>query len=135
MGLINLLMPYRIYLLAALAALLVFSGWKVRDWQCDAAYAKALQQSTKIKEKQSAIVNDVSRDYEEKRSKSDAVTVERTNTIREIYRDVPAPAVDCAAPDATRRVLEDSVRDANATATGKSGGALSGSGKPAKPTD
>lgn len=130
MGLINLLTPYRIYLLAALAALLVFSGWKVRDWQCDAAYAKALQQSAKIKEKQTVIVNNASQDYEDKRGKADVIINQRTNTIREIYRDAPAPAASCAAPDDARRLLESSVSDANAAATGKSGRAVSGSGDP-----
>ena len=128
MALIKLLAPYRLYLMAALALLLVFCGWKIRDWQCDAAYAKALKHSTQIKDKQAAIVNDVSRDYEDKRSQSDVITNQRTNTIREIYRDVPAPAVSCAAPDAARRLLEDGVHDANAAATGKSGVAVSGYG-------
>ena len=118
------------YVAAVVFVLGLAVGWKIRDWRCDAAYAKAIQQSTKIKEKQTAIVNDASQDYEDKRGKADVITVQRTNTIREIYRDAPAPAASCAAPDDARRLLESSVSDANAAATGKSGRAVSGSGDP-----
>jgi len=122
MGLINLLAPYRVYLMAFAAGLLVFSGWKVRDWQCDAAYAKALEKADKARGKAQVVIDAGAQKYEQERSKADAVTIERSSTIREIYRDLPAPSVDCAAPDGARRVLEDAVSGANAAATGKSGG-------------
>jgi hypothetical protein len=96
------------------------SGYKVRDWQCDAAYAKALEKAEKSRVKKQEVVDDVSQTYESQRDQANVVATERTHTIREIYKTVPAASPDCAAPDAVRGLLESSVRDANATATGKS---------------
>jgi hypothetical protein len=95
------------------------SGYKVRDWQCDAAYAKVLEKAEKLQVKQQKVVDDVSQTYESERDQTNVVATERTNTIREIYKTVPAVPVDCAAPDAVRRLLESGIRDANAAATGK----------------
>jgi hypothetical protein len=95
------------------------SGYKVRDWQCDAAYAKALKKAEKSRVKKQEVVDNVSQTYEYERDKADVVATERTNTIREIYKTAPAVAVDCSAPDALRRLLESSVSDANAAASGE----------------
>lgn len=97
----------------------VASGYKVRDWQCDAAYTKALEKAEKSRTKKQEVVDDVSQTYEVERDQANVVATERTNTIREIYRTAPAIPADCAASDALRGVLESSVRDANAAATGK----------------
>ena len=95
------------------------SGYKVRDWQCDAAYAKALEKAEKSQVKKQEVVDDVSQTYESQRDQANVVATERTHTIREIYKTVPAIPADCAAPDALRRLLESSVRDANAASSGK----------------
>lgn len=124
MALIRFLSPFRFYLLAAFAAMLFFSGWKVRDWQCDAAYSAALEKANKAREKKQSIVDGASTAYENERSKANDITVERTHTIREIYRNTPPVSVNCSAPDDARRVLQDSVSDANAAASGKSGSEL-----------
>ena len=116
MALIN---PMLLYAVAGALVIGVASGYKVRDWQCDAAFAKALEKAEKLRVKKQEIVDDISQTYETERDQANVVATERTNTIREIYKTVPAVAVDCAAPDALRRVLEGSVRDANAAATGK----------------
>ena len=116
MALIN---PLMIYGLAGALVIGVASGYKVRDWQCDAAFAKALEKAEKLRVKKQEIVDDISQTYETERDQANVVATERTNTIREIYKTAPAVPVDCAAPDALRRVLEGSVRDANAAATGK----------------
>ena len=116
MALIN---PIMIYGLAGALIIGAASGYKVRDWQCDAAFAKALEKAEKLRVKKQEIVDDISQTYETERDQANVVATERTNTIREIYKTAPAVAVDCAAPDALRRVLEGSVRDANAAATGK----------------
>jgi putative sterol carrier protein len=114
-------MPNPILLYAVGGALILgaASGYKVRDWQCDAAYAKALEKAEKARVKKQGIVYDISQTYETERDQADVVATERTNTIREIYKTAPAVAVDCAAPDALRRVLEGSVRDANAASSGE----------------
>ena len=115
------MMPNPIMLYALGGALIIgaASGYKVRDWQCDAAYAKALEKAEKLRVKKQKVVDDVSQTYEYERDKADGVATERTYTIREIYKTTPAISPDCTAPDAVRRLLESSVRDANAASTGK----------------
>jgi hypothetical protein len=108
------------YIVAGALIIGVASGYKVRDWQCDAAYAKALKKAEKLRVKKQEIVDDISQTYETQRDQANGVATERTYTIREIYKTTPAVSPDCAAPDAVRRLLESSIRDANATATGKS---------------
>jgi hypothetical protein len=95
------------------------TGYKVRDWQCDAAYAKALEEAEKSRAKKQEVVDDVSVVYEDARDQANVVATERTNTIREIYKTAPAVPVDCSAPEPVRRLLESSVRDANAASSGK----------------
>ena len=115
------MMPNPIMLYALGGALIIgaLSGYKVRDWQCDAAYAKALEKAEKLRAQKQEAVDNVSQTYESQRDQANVVATERTNTIREIYKTTPAVPVDCSAPDALRRLLESSVRDANAAATGK----------------
>jgi hypothetical protein len=116
MALIN---PVMIYGLVGALIIGAASGYKVRDWQCDAAYAKALEKAEKLRVKKQEVVDNVSQTYESERDQANVVATERTNTIREIYKTVPAAPVDCAAPDDLRGVLESSVRDANAAASGE----------------
>lgn len=111
--------PMLLYVVAGTLVVGAASGYKVRDWQCDAAYAKALEKSEKLRVKKQEAVDNVSQTYESQRDQANVVATERTNTIREIYKTAPAIPVDCSAPDAVRRLLESSVRDANAAATDK----------------
>lgn len=113
--------PMMLYALGGALILGAASGYKVRDWQCDAAFAKALKKAEKLRVKKQEVVDNVSQTYEYERDQADVVATERTNTIREIYKTVPATPADCAAPDAVRGLLESGVRDANAAASGKSG--------------
>ena len=108
--------PVMLYALGGALIIGAASGYKVRDWQCDAAFAKALEKAEKLRVKKQEVVDNVSQTYESERNQADVVATERTNTIREIYKTVPAIAPDCSAPDALRGLLESSVRDANATA-------------------
>jgi len=123
--------PMLLYAVAGALVIGVASGYKVRDWQCDAAFAKALEKAEKLRVKKQEIVDDVSQTYEFERDQAEVVATERTNTIREIYKTTPAVPVDCAAPDALRRLLEGSVRDANAAATGKPSVEVSDASRPA----
>ena len=111
------------------------SGYKVRDWQCDAAYAKALEKAEKLRVKKQEVVDNVSQTYEIERDQANVVATERTNTIREIYKTAPAIPVDCAGSDALRGVLEGSIRDANAAASGKPSGEVPDASRPASRTD
>jgi hypothetical protein len=132
MALINPIMIY------GLAGALIFgaaSGYKVRDWQCDAAFAKALEKAEKLRVKKQEVVDNVSQTYEFERDQANVVATERTNTIREIYKTAPAVPVDCAGSDALRRVLESGVSDANAAATGEPSGKVPDTSKPTKGND
>jgi len=115
------LIPNPLMLYATAGALVIgaAAGYKVRDWQCDAAYAKALEKAEKSRVKKQEVVDNVSQTYEAQRDQANVMATERINTIREIYKTAPAVPVDCSAPDAVRRLLEGSVRDANAASTGK----------------
>ncbi len=111
--------PLMLYVTAGALIIGAASGYKVRDWQCDAAYAKALEKAEKSRVKKQEIVDDASQAYEVQRDQTNGVATERTYTIREIYKTTPAVSPDCTAPDAVRRLLESSVSDANTAATGK----------------
>ena len=127
--------PVMLYALGGALIIGVASGYKVRDWQCDAAYAKALEKAEKLRVKKQEVVDNVSQTYETERNQANVVATERTNTIREIYKTTPAVPVDCAAPDALRRLLEGSVRDANAAATGKPSVEVSDASEPTSRND
>ena len=107
------------YIMGGVLIIGAASGYKVRDWQCDAAFAKALEKAEKLRVKKQEVVDNVSQTYESERDQANVVATERTNTIREIYKTAPAVPVDCAGSDALRRVLESGVRDANAATTSK----------------
>jgi hypothetical protein len=132
MALIN---PIMVYGLAGALIIGAASGYKVRDWQCDAAFAKALEKAEKLRVKKQEVVDNVSQTYEIERDQANVVATERTNTIREIYKTAPAVPVDCAGSDALRGVLEGSIRDANAAATGKPSGEVPDASGPASRTD
>jgi hypothetical protein len=131
------MMPSPVMLYALGGALIIgaASGYKVRDWQCDASYAKALEKAEKLRVKKQEVVDNVSQTYEVERDQANVVATERINTIREIYKTAPAVPVDCAGSDALRGVLESSVRDANAASTGKPSGEMPDAPKPASRTD
>ena len=124
-----------IYGLAGALIIGAASGYKVRDWQCDAAFAKALEKAEKLRVKKQEVVDNVSQTYEVERDQANVVATERTNTIREIYKTAPAVPVDCAGSDALRRVLESGVSDANAAASGKPSGPVPDITKPANGND
>jgi hypothetical protein len=127
--------PLTIYATAGALVIGAAAGYKVRDWQCDAAYAKALEKAEKLRAKKQEVVYDISQTYEAERDQADVVATERINTIREIYKTAPAPAVDCSAPESVRKLLESSVRDANAASSGKPSVEVSDAAEPAAIND
>jgi len=118
MGLINPLFGY-----IAAGALVVgaIGGWKVRDWQCDAAYAKALEKSEAQRREMQETINELSASYQAEQDKAYGLVAGKTQTIREIYKTLPAVPIDCAPNTTVVGMLEGSVRDANAAASGKPG--------------
>ena len=130
------MIPNPIMLYAAAGALIVgaAAGYKVRDWQCDAAYAKAMEKAEKQRVKKQEVVDVISQTYEAQRDKANGMATERTYTIREIYKTAPAVPVDCAAPDAVRKLLESGIRDANAASAGEPRVEVSSTSDPAAGT-
>ena len=113
--------PLMVYVAAGTLVIGAAAGYKVRDWQCDAAYSKALEKAEKQRAEMQKAVDDVSQVYEVERDQANVVATERTNTIREIYKTAPAVPADCTPPDGISGLLEGGIRDANAAATGKPG--------------
>jgi hypothetical protein len=113
--------PILPYVAAGAIAAAAFGGWKVRDWQCDAAVAKALQQAEKNRAEMQEKIDGLSTQYEQERTALDKSTVYTTNTIREIYKTLPPVPDTCAPGPDVVRLLEGSIGSANAAAAGKSG--------------
>lgn len=97
----------------------VAAGWKVKDWQCDAAYAAALEKAEKQRKEMQGKIDEISTNYEAQRDQADLVVAGTTHEIREIYKTLPPVPIDCAADIRVVGLLESSVGDANAAATGK----------------
>jgi hypothetical protein len=117
MGPINPLFAY-----AAAGALVigVGAGWKVRDWQCDAAYSKALEKAERERKALQGKINAISTTYEQERDQTDMVVAGTRTTIREIYKTLPAVPADCSPDVRVIGLLQGSVSDANRAASGKS---------------
>ena len=118
MGPIN---PFMGYVAAGALVIGIAAGWKVKDWQCDAAYAKALEKAEKQRKELQGKIDDISTVYQIERDKADVVVAGKTSTVREIYKTLPAVPVDCAVDARVLGMLESSVSDANARASGKLG--------------
>jgi len=101
-------------LLASLAA-----GYKIRDWQCDAALVNALEEAAERQREMQNELEQKARAYETLRDYADGLGASRGTSIREIYREVPAPAPSCAAPDTIVGVLQSGVDNANAATSGE----------------
>ena len=95
------------------------AGYKVRDWQCDAATAKAIERAIKRERELRDALDQKGRDFESAKDRTDAVGSTRATDIRTIYREVPVPAADCAAPDSVVGLLQGGVDFANAAAAGE----------------
>ena len=118
MGPIN---PFVGYLAGGCLLIGVAAGWKVKDWQCDAAYAAALEKAEKQRKEMQGKIDEISASYEAERDKADMVVAGTTREVREIYKTLPAVPADCAVDVRVVGMLEGSISDANARTTGKSG--------------
>jgi hypothetical protein len=109
--------PIMGYVAAGALAVGLSAGWKVRDWQCDAAYSAALEKSGKRSQQKQGKVNEVSTVYQSERDQADVVVAREKQTVREIYKTVPAAPDSCAPDPRLIGLLEGSVNRANAAAT------------------
>jgi hypothetical protein len=118
MGPIN---PFMGYVAAGALVIGIAAGWKVKDWQCDAAYAKALEKAEKQRKELQGKIDDISTVYQIERDKADMVVAGQTSTVREIYKTLPAVPADCAVDARVLGLLESSISDTNSRASGKLG--------------
>ena len=119
---LSFLRPYLLYLVLAGFVVAGGAGYKLRDTQCKADAAKQIAKAAEERLKLQAVIDVKSALYEAERDRASVVNTERSNTIREIFRDAPAVNPECAAPPELGRVLSQSVVDANSAATGTQSG-------------
>lgn len=122
------------YVLGALVAVFVLgcaNGYAIRDGAAKSSAAKAYKAAEEQRVIMQGKIDTISAQYEEERRRVSSVNVQRTNTIKEFYRDAPAVPAECALPDPMFSLLVNSVRDAN-VATGEPISAVSSTSKPAQ---
>lgn len=107
------------------------NGYVVRDGAAKSSAAKAYKAAEGRRLVMQGQIDVLSAQYEEERRRVSSVNVQRTNTIKEFYRDVPAVPAECALPDPMYSLLVNSVRDANVS-TGELSSALPSTSKPAQ---
>ena len=117
MGLLN---PVMGYVAAGALVIGLASGWKVRDWQCDAAYSKALEKADEQRQEMQGKIDEVSTLYQTQQDQADVVVAGERETIREIYKTLPAVPADCAPDYRVIGLLEGGINRANAAASGES---------------
>ena len=104
------------YVAAGALAIGLTAGWKVKDWQCDAAYSAVLEKAAKQRQQMQGKIDEVSTLYQSERDKADVVVAGEKQTIREIYKTLPAVSADCAPDPRLIGLLESGVNRANAAA-------------------
>lgn len=117
-ALLALAAPYALPIALAGAGLAFVGGYKIRDWQCDAAAARELEANAIESARMQDAADTAATGYEQDRSQTYADHTVREETIRTIYRDRQVPG-DCAVPDNAALVLDEAVRAANTGTTGE----------------
>lgn len=112
--------PILMYAVGGALVIGVATGWKVKDWQCDAAYSKALEKAEKQRQEMQGKIDEVSTLYQTQRDQADVVVAGERETIREIYKTLPAVSADCAPDYRVIGLLEGGINRANAAASGES---------------
>lgn len=114
MGPIN---PIMGYVAAGALAIGLTAGWKIKDWQCDAAYSKSLEKAEKQRQQMQGKIDEVSTLYQVERDKADVVVAGERQTIREIYKTLPDVDPSCVPDVRVVRLLEGGINRANAAAS------------------
>lgn len=104
----KLLPPWALPAAAIILILAGFSGgWGLRSLKADSDSLRAQKAASEAENRLRVALADKSALYEAARAELDTRRTSATSTIREIYRDVPAPPPVCAAPPAARSLLID----------------------------
>jgi hypothetical protein len=114
---LRFIQPYLVYVAGAAVMAAAFGGWTVRDWQCKAAEAATLKRVAEEKDRMQGVMDEQAVAYEEAKAAAAVVSVQRTHTIREVFRDVPVDT-SCTPPAAVDGLLLDAVEDANRAVSG-----------------
>ena len=109
--------PIMGYVAAGALVIGLAAGWKVKDWQCDAAYSKALEKAENQRQQMQGKIDEISSLYQTERDKTDVVVAGERETIREIYKTLPAVPADCIPDPRVVGLLEGGVNRANAAAS------------------
>lgn len=102
----------------AAAVLGAWGGWTVRDWKRDSEVLKETVAAGEKLEKATKALNEQATSYETNKQSAATETIERTNTVREIYKAQPVPS-DCGLPDSAVGVLNSEIEAANSRASGE----------------
>jgi len=108
--------PIMGYVAAGALVIGLTAGWTIKDWQCDAAYSAALEKAEKQRKEMQGKIDEVSSVYQAERDKADVVVAGEKQTIREIYKTLPAVPADCVPDARVVGLLEGGVNRANAAA-------------------
>lgn len=118
-----------------LAAAAFGAGWQVRTWKANSDQLEAVAAVETKRAEAVARLDAQAIAFEDERLALSQRAIETRSTIREIYRDLPPPPANCAAPDAARRLLIDAGATGAHNDTGQPQGAVPGAAATAKPTD
>lgn len=112
-----MMIPNPAFLYVAGGALLLGAagGYKVRDWQCDAALANALEQAAERQQEAQNEVDQQAATYEEARTATYDTGAATIREVREIYREVPSPSASCEPVPDVVGLLQGSLDRANAS--------------------
>jgi hypothetical protein len=112
--------PIMGYVAAGALVIGAAAGWTIKDWQCDAAYSKALEKAEKQRQAMQGKIDEAASIYQTERDKADVVVAGERETIREIYKTLPAPNPSCEPDARVHGLLEGGVNRANAATAGES---------------
>jgi hypothetical protein len=108
--------PIMGYVAAGALVIGAAAGWTIKDWQCDAAYSKALEKAEKQRKEMQGKIDEAASIYQTERDKTDVVVAGERETIREIYKTLPAPNPSCEPDARVYGLLEGGINRANAAA-------------------
>lgn len=109
--------PIMGYVAAGALVIGLTAGWKIKDWQCDAAYSAAMEKAEKQRQQMQGKIDEVSTLYQAERDQADVVVAGEKQTIREIYKTLPAVPADCVPDARVIGLLEGGINRANASAS------------------
>jgi hypothetical protein len=126
------MIPPTAYIAAGTLLAGALAGWTVRDWKADSDALEAENKAHSQFVAMSQALADQSLAYEVLAQSIRASERTDRQTIREYYRDKVVPS-QCAADPAVVQLLSEAVTDANAAASGQSGGDMPAPSAAAKP--